>query len=117
MADIPSRQELIDLYESYQEYQHAKQIAEVRHDTHTHVGDVGSQYAHGCTKGCARVTTQTRLPVIDQRRKWAKHIGDYLASLQVSGEQVHTHTHTTHTWHTHGTTHNYCWLNECGAVR
>lgn len=49
--------ELIDLYESYQEYQYAKKIAEAR------------------------------LPVIDQRRKWAKHIGDYLASLQVSGEQ------------------------------
>ena len=42
----------------------------------------------GVLKG-ARVTTQARLPVIDQRRKWAKHIDDYLASLQVSGEQVH----------------------------
>ncbi len=66
------------------------------------------------------MTTQARVPVIDQRRKWAKHIEDYLASLQVSGEQVHfpspEHTHDTTRHDTHDT-HNYCWLNECGAVR
>jgi hypothetical protein len=34
--------------------------------------------------------TQARLPVIDQRRKWAKHIEDYFISLESSGEKVHT---------------------------
>lgn len=54
MADVPSRQELIDLYESYQEYQHAKKIAEVRH-ARTHMWMVwGASTRMGVLKG-ARV--------------------------------------------------------------
>lgn len=71
---------MLDLYETYQDYQFAKKMQEVRICAPP-PNDNTLQFNRHCDP-------QARLPVIDQRRKWKKHIADYIASLDAPDDHV-----------------------------